>query len=626
MRRNVKTFAAGLGLATITLAFGEVKAQTTALNEVLISTTKIDQKQSQTGKVVTVIDSVLLSRSSGRTVADLLNQQAGVQVLSNGVNFGKDKSVFFRGAASGYTVVLIDGVLASDPSTIATPYDLRLMAVDQIERIEIMRGGQSTLYGSDAIAGVINIITKKKAKPGNHFYGVASAGSYNTYKGNLGLNSSVGGFSYNINYSHLKTKGISEAERPASTTVPFDTDGAQQDAVNANFGIKLDERLTLNPFVRYTHLQFDYDDSAFSDAANSGESKYFNGGLNTIYLLDRGKLTLNYSYQNTKKEFNDSYPRKVNGAMNLLDVFYNQHLGAKVNFLLGLDHRKTEITYLDATGITRPNISLFSTYASVYLHDLSVFNFELGGRYNKHNNYGYDENFTYTVTPSLVLSKQFKLFGTLSSSFKAPNLDMLFGAWGANPNLKPETSQQIEAGFDVSLANDKFKLRAVGFRRDVKDAIFYGMPGYINQDEQDDRGVEIEPSLQFGKLSIAGFYTYVEGKTTSNGTVSNILLRRPKHQFGANLGLQVNQQWAVNLGYKKTGKRLDNYFDNTTFTSVQQELKAYGLLDFYTEYAIAKNKIKFFVDLKNITDEKYTEIVGFAAMGRNVNAGLSFTF
>lgn len=626
MKKNIKKAVAGLGLATVTLAFGEIKAQEVhSLNEVVIATAKNEQKQSQTGKVVTILDSVQLSRSSGRSVAELLNQQAGLQVLSTGVNLGKDKSIFFRGAAAAHAVVLIDGILASDPSSIGSPFDLRLLSVDQVERIEILRGGQSTLYGSDAVAGVINIITKKKADKGNHVYGAATAGSYQTYKGNIGINSKVDAFSYNLSYTHLKTNGISEAALPQGSNLLFDKDGSQQDALNANFSVQLAQRLKVNPFLRYTHMSFDYDNDAFADAANTGETKNFNGGLNAVYLLNKGKITFNYSYQTTNKVYRDAYPRKLKGDMGLIDVFYNQHLGSKMNLLVGLDHRKTVITYYDVTGITKPDIGLFSTYASLFLHDISVFNLELGGRYNKHNNYGYKENFTYNVTPSLLLSKQVKIFGSASSSFKAPALDMLFGAWGANANLKPETSAQLEAGFDLNFFNEQFKIRAVGFKRNIKDAIVY-TTGYINHDKQEDKGIEIEPSFTINRFNLGAFYTYTEGKTTSNGVVSDVLLRRPKHMYGVNAGLQLSKNWFVNLQFKNTGKRTDTFYDTTTWTAVQKDLEAYKMLDFYTEYAILNKKIKLFLDLKNITNEEYTEIVGFNTMGRNLNAGFSFSF
>ncbi len=245
--------------------------------------------------------------------------------------------------------------------------------------------------------------------------------------------------------------------------------------------------------------------------------------------------------------------------------------------------------------------------------------------YNKHNNYGYKENFTYNVTPSLLLSKQVKIFGSASSSFKAPALDMLFGAWGANANLKPETSAQLEAGFDLNFFNEQFKIRAVGFKRNIKDAIVY-TTGYINHDKQEDKGIEIEPSFTINRFNLGAFYTYTEGKTTSNGVVSDVLLRRPKHMYGVNAGVQLSKNWFVNLQFKNTGKRTDTFYDTTTWTAVQKDLEAYKMLDFYTEYAILNKKIKLFLDLKNITNEEYTEIVGFSTMGRNLNAGFSFSF
>jgi vitamin B12 transporter len=623
MNKKTTWIVAGLGLVQLALWGNKAVAQEAQkLDEVVISSTKNNQKQAQTGKVVTVITSEELAKSSGRSLAQLLNQQAGITINGVGSNAGKEKSLFFRGAGSSYAVILVDGVLVTDPSGTGGAFDLRLFSIDQIERIEILRGGQSTIYGSDAVAGVVNIITKKSATNGNHVYGVASAGTYNSYKGTIGLSSKVDAFTYNLSYTHFKTDGISEAENPIDNTQVFDKDGVKQDALNANFGVQLNKQLSINPFLRYFEGKFDYDDDAFKDAANTSTSKHFNGGLNANYTLSNGKITLIYSYENTAREYFSQYPGKYKGKMNLVDVYYNQRLGEKVDLLLGIDNRQISVTYFNSTTAKEPSANLFSTYASVYLHNLSIFNLEVGGRYNKHNKYG--ENFTYAVTPSLNLLKEIKIFGTISSAFRAPTLEMLFGQYGANLNLKPEKATSYEAGASFNFLDEKINLRVVGFKRDMKDAIIYGNLGYINQDQQKDRGFEIEPGVKFGKFSLNGYYAYVEGKQFTASTVTEVLLRRPKNTFGANAGIQAFENLYVGLNYKFTGERTDSDF--STYPSVNKVLDSYHMFDAYAEYALSKKRVKIFVDLKNITNEKYTEIIGYKTMGFNMNAGLSFNF
>ncbi len=614
---NKLFISAGLGLLQFAFA-GRANAQEPIkLNDVVISTTKNDQKQSQTGKVVTIIGNDVLERSHGKSLTDLLNEQAGIVVGGATANNGLNKSLFVRGAASGYAVVLIDGIVVGNPAAGGSSFDLRMFSIDQIDHIEILKGGQSTIYGSDAVAGVINIITKKGAKAGNSVYGAASYGTYKTYKGTIGMSANVEDFSYNIAFTQGKTDGISEAAIPASSTAQFDNDGNKTGALNANFSLQATKNFSISPFLRYFYGHYDFDADAFTDnPTNNFKLKHFNGGFNTKYEFRTGKLNFNYSYESSQTDSKNQYGASLSaGIMQLADLFYNQKFGSKLDVLVGLDNRATKLN----TG-NRPTTNLFSTYGSIFLHDLSVFNLEVGGRYNKHKEYG--ENYTYNVTPSVNIIKQVKLFGTISTAFKAPTLENLFGQYGANLDLKPEKSKNYEAGVNFDFGDGKYTLRVAGFKRDLTNAIVYGNVGYINQDFQSSKGFEIEPAVKLGIFNINGYYTYVEGTEFNyvDNLISDYLLRRPKHIFGINAGVQATQNLYLSSSFKYNGKRTDGNFTDY----VVENLPSYKLLGFYGEYALAKRRVKLFADLKNVLNEKYDEFYGYSSMGFNMNAGVSF--
>ncbi|WP_431295118.1 TonB-dependent receptor plug domain-containing protein [Pedobacter sp. P26] len=609
---------ASLGLAQ--LMIGQLaNAQTQdslQLKDVVISATKNDQKQSQTGKVVTIISREVLDRSNGKSLPDLLSEQAGIVISGGNSNQGKDKSIFTRGALSGYTLVLIDGIVQNDPASISGTFDLRLFSIDQIDHIEILKGGQSTIYGSDAVAGVINIVTKKGGPKGNTIYGVASAGSFETYKGTIGLNGGVEGFSYNINYTHLKTDGISEAAVPPGSAAIFDKDGFKTDGLNANFGIKLDEHFSVNPFLRYFYGDYKIDQDGFTDGLPSNNSilKQFSAGFNSEYKFNTGKITLNYSHQSNSNDVKSSYAGFPSnflnfGKLNVVDLFYNQKLGNKLDLLVGIDNRKMKLV----TDTKNPTTNIFAAYGSLFLHDLSIFNLEVGGRYNKHDQYG--ENSTYSITPSVNIIKEVKLFGTVSTAFKVPTLNMLFGQYGANLDLKPERSQNYEAGINLNIADEAFTLRIAGFKRDLTDAIVY-TTGYINEGNQKYKGFEVEPAAKFSVFNINGYYAFVEGNT---GT-TNFLIRRPKHTFGINAGSQATDNLYASVNFRYFGKRFDTNF----ISYLNEEMPSYNLFNAYIEYALAKKRVKVFFDAKNILNKKYTEIIGYNTPGFNFNTGVSF--
>ena len=174
------------------------------LDEVIVTANKFPQKQSETGKVVTIITSDQLQKSFGKSISEVLNQQPGLIINGADNNLGTNQTVYTRGASSANTMIMLDGVPLYDASGISNEFDLNNFALDNIERIEILKGSQSTLYGSDAVAGVINIISKKTEKNPFNIHVALSAGSYNTYKGNVSLSGSNGkGETYFVSYNKI---------------------------------------------------------------------------------------------------------------------------------------------------------------------------------------------------------------------------------------------------------------------------------------------------------------------------------------------------------------------------------------------------------------------------------------
>ncbi|MDX2070496.1 MAG: TonB-dependent receptor [Haliscomenobacter sp.] len=629
---------------------------TKQLDQVVITATKHERKQSQTGKVLSVISTEVLERSSGQTLAELLNRQVGIIINGAQNNLGTNQNVYIRGAGIGYTLLMLDGIPLNDPSNLNNNFDLNLIPINQIERIEILKGGQSTLYGSDALAGVINIISKKSFQKPLELQAVLGAGSYGTWKGNLSLGGQSEKTSYSAQYSHLNSQGFSSAFDEKGLG-DFDKDAFVENNLSAQLKQQLVPGLLLKGLFNYNTYTADIDAGAFVDDRDYiTASNNLLGGAGLVFDKQNLRLTANYVYNSTERIFEDDstfvpttafdkFSRTdYQGKSNFLEAYGNVKFGQKMEFLLGIENRSQNMSqlyrsisdfgeYVDELKADFTQSNLFSTYASLNVSKLGIFGFEVGGRFNQHSEFGTFT--TYNVNPYILIKQQLKAFINLSSSFKAPTQYQLFSVYG-NQELKPETGINFEAGTQWFSKDQSTQFRAVYFQRSLQDVIVFRSTSappfgqYLNFNEQDDAGLELEGQVQWSKLKLGFNYTYLDGEVTTKlnsglDTTYFNLLRRPKHAINLNVGYSLSKKWEANLSVRSVSKRIDNYFNSSTFESEEVALEPYLTLDLYQEFRIKPN-LKVFLDLRNLSNQMALDLYGYNSRRFNFMLGLQGKF
>jgi vitamin B12 transporter len=600
----------------------------TGLGDVTITASKFAKSQTETGKVLTIIDENQLKLSAGKDISQLLNEQAGLFINGANSNPGKDKSVYLRGAKSEYTLILLDGIPLNDPSAIGGgAYDLRLIPLDQVERIEILKGNQSTLYGSNAIAGVINIITKKNGRSTANGAMTLSYGSFDTFKGTVGISGGTTKVDYSVGFTRYSTKGISEA-KDITDTAGFDNDGFTQNAFNASSTYRPIKNFQVQPFLRFADFDGKYDGGPFmDDTKNVYQSKFFNAGITSQYQMGKGNIQAYYGYDKTNRSFIDGTygPTDYKSRFHHSEVFMNYDFNSHIQLLSGASFQSWRMRDELATK-KNPRVMLISPYASLFVRNVKGFSAEFGGRFNYHTKYG--NNFTYSFNPSYLVNEKAKLFLNISSGFKAPSLQQLYGQFGRNENLRPEKSQSLEGGVQFFFKHKKMDVRVVAFARKIEHVISTDSNfKYINLDKQKDEGFDLEGTWAINtKWKVRSFYSYVNGRVvTSDSSISN-LYRIPRHSLGFNLSWQVVPSWLISTNFKSVGKRNDLFFNGETFTNEHVGLNGYQLLDLYSEYSTLKGKLKIFIDVKNVLNQKYYEVYGYSVLPISVNGGIRVDF
>ena len=638
-----KLITLSVGLIATTLLFGQKDSlprnssqnTTSTLDDVIVTANKIEQKQNTTGKLVTVITAAQLNAHAGQSVAQVLSEQAGLNLPGALSNAGTVPSIYMRGASSGRTLILVDGAPVGDPSMISNEFDLNLVPLAQIERIEILKGSQSTLYGSDAIGGVINIITKKKA--GSFLTAGASAGSYGTKTNQLSLNGSLEKINYTLGFENQKADGFSSAN-DKNNTGNFDKDGYKNNSWYTKLNYAINDNWSLQANTRKTAYKASIDYGAFKD----DKDEYFNNattmsGLQLKYKKDKTVFQFQYQYTTQDRSYlNDSTDKKYItfennqyvGKTHFADAFLSKSIGQNIQWILGSDFRYGSYnqTYASISVYGPYNENFKDTfqfqnalYGSLLINDASKkWLLELGTRYNHHSRYG--DNQTFTISPSYVIQPGLRILSSVSSGFKAPSLYQI----SYNTALKAETSVNAELGVDYK--SNPVDARIVYFNRTINNGIDYNYIDYnfFNFIKQKVNGIEIELNhrLPHGQ-SVGVNYTLLNGQETNQNRITttdtityNYLLKRPKHNLQMMYNIAFNPKWQASL----SGRFISSRYDVGGYATPDVKLDYYTLFNAHIQYQASKS-LSFYVDLQNILQDRFQEINGYNAMGRNIQFG-----
>ena len=637
----IKSFTAILCFFSISLFAQET------LNEVNVITTKLPQKENQLAKSVTILSDSVIRMHAGWSVSELLQKQTGISIAGATQTPGSLQSIFMRGGNVGHTLLLMDGMPLYDPSTIESNFDLNLINLENIERIEIIRGGQSTLYGSDAVSGVINFITKKEAnsafKPSFKF----NYGSFNVINSSGSASGKLKGVVYNLAANTFHSNGFSSA---VSDLAMPEKDGFQKNNYEANL-TKMVGALSVSVFGRYTAYTSDLD-----GGANVDELDYVLSSKNFQYgaVLDFQKqsyalhLKVNSSFISRTFEndstfispsaFDNYSISNFESKSDFIDLFGNFSLNSHVNLLIGADLRKQSIAQsymsLGAFGPfedipllhNEASITNSSIYSTINLAAENGLGVELGSRVNFHSVYG--SNISYNVNPFWRLNKLLTAYGVYGTSFKNPSLYQLYSPYG-NLELTPENVKSFDLGFKYDDRNIGSQASIAYFQRNHENKIGFvnlNQPpygGYENIDWQNARGLEISLSKVFDKFSTSSNYTFLIGKFGSNGYEGENLLRRPKHQVNLSADYALSEKLNLSLNYQYQSARHDAFYDNNTFSTVEVLLDPFHLINFSSRYNISKS-FSVFGTVQNVINQKYTEIYGYNSAPINFRLGITY--
>jgi vitamin B12 transporter len=646
MNKNFIRFSAFIALAT-TCGYAQVNdsIKIKQLDEVVFSDTKFSQSKEKSGKVITKITADELQKKSGQSLASILNSVTGVEINGAQSANGKNLGYYIRGGKNQQVLIVIDGSPVTDASGISHEYDLRLLPVDQIESIEIMKGAASTLYGSGAATAVININLKKSNKKPIEtaiYYSIGSNNTANNHKYNgqdFNQGFSVNGTIHKVNYlaslNSTETNGMSQIADSNSDS-NYDKDRFSRINYLSKIGIKASDKLTLNFFGNYDKVTNDYDfqfdNTGLNDTnLNKSKTEQFRFGFSPKYSYANGEFNLNSSFSKIQRNY-----QEWNAWTNVLD--FSQYASRSVS-VDAFNKYKFSPEFVMVTGVSyqffdmnsvtpyefidrkMTHFTIVDAYFSSVFNTKSGVNINMGGRYNSHSEYG--NNVILNFNPSYNFKTKFplKVLSSLSTAYVAPSLYQLYSQYGSI-NLKPEDNLTFESGFELTLFKNKLTLNAIGFYREQNNSIgFDATYHYANiEGLYNAKGVETMVLCALtSKVSCNVNYTFTQVDEALNRLI-------PKHKINASIDYSASKRLFINANYQYVDARNDAFYDGNTYEIVAIKLGSYQLLNALVKYELIQNRLSVFGNVTNILNIDFIENIGYSTRGRNFKIGMNLKF
>ncbi len=607
----------------------EVIAINCRTTDITVTATGVTQPQSETGRAVTGLTRDDIARLQLPTVADLLATTPGVTVSSNG-GIGGFSAVRIRGAEGEQTLTLIDGVRVNDPASPGGGFDFGNLLIGNIDRIEVLRGPNSVPWGSQAIGGVVNIIT---VAPTDELSGAARA-EYG-YKDRINLSGNVGTQAGIITAStgggYFRDDGISAFKNGT------EHDGYRQYAANGRVDIAVSDAIDIDLRGNYANSRTNFDGFPpptfnFADTPQFSTTDQIFGyaGFNARSFDGKLRTRIAYTRADTDRENFDAPGAAAGfmakGVVDRIEAQGDADLTSGVRAVFGAEHERSRFDDGSSTVRTRAT----SGYAQLIVDPTANLTLTGGARIDDYRTYGtkttVSGNVAWRPTRTTIVRAAY------GEGFKAPTLFQLFSFFG-NETLNPERAKSYEIGIEQSALNNQLRFGVTAFRRNTRRQIdFISCFGQSNgictnrpfgtfDNIRRTRAEGIEAFVQVAptqSLSVEANYSYIDATNRDTGLV---LLRRPRHSVNLSADWTAFAKLKLGASLRLASDSADSDFQTFSRTS----LDGYELASVRASYPVSE-QIEVFGRVENLFDTQYETVSGFGTYGRNAHIGVRARF